>query len=169
MLINGTQFVMFGMGPGSAVNPSPSLLHRHNYAMQMMNQLDSWRSALLLYIGAPIAEEIQCRLLLFSVTVWIGERLAKRYEWMSRSTITWTAVTVSGLAFGFLHVVGGQGVTWWRPLLLQVFVDARTYVGLILAWVYWKRGLETSIIAHGIMNFFVIVVMSAAMVLLRLG
>jgi membrane protease YdiL (CAAX protease family) len=169
MLINGTQFFVFATGPGSLVSPSRGLLHRHNYAMRQMTLLDTWRSALLFYVGAPIAEEIQCRLLLFSAVVWFGERLAKRYEWLSRGIITWSAVAVSGVAFGFLHVVGGQGVTWWRPLYQQVFVDARTYVGLILAWVYWKRGLETSIVAHGVMNFLVIVVMGALFVLVRIA
>ena len=169
ILINGTQFFIFSFGPGSAASPSPALLRRHNYAMRQMNRLDSWRSALLLYVGAPIAEEIECRLLLFSAIVWIGERLAKRYGWPSRGMITWSAVALSGLAFGMLHVLGGQGVTWWRPLYQQVFVDARTYVGLILAWVYWKRGLETSMIAHGVMNFLVIIVMGAAFVLVQMG
>jgi len=169
ILINGTQFFMYGIGPGGSANPNPGLLHRHNYAMQMMNQLDSWRSILLLYVGAPIAEEIQCRLLLFSGVVWLGARLARRYQWLSRGMITWTAVALSGLAFGMLHVVGGQGVTWWRPLYQQLFVDARTYVGLVLAWVYWKRGLETAMIAHGMMNFVVIIVLGAALVFFRLG
>ena len=169
ILINGTQFLVFATGPVSSVNPSRGLLRRHNYAMRQMAKLDNWRSALLFYVGAPIAEEIQCRLLLFSAVVWLGERLMKRYEWLSRAMIAWSAVALSVLAFGFLHVVGGQGVTWWRPLYQQVFVDARTYVGLILAWVYWKRGLETSIIAHGVMNFLVIIVMGAVFVLARMG
>jgi membrane protease YdiL (CAAX protease family) len=168
ILINGTQFFVFGMSPGSLAKPSPSLLHRHNYAMRRMGELDTWRSALLLYVGAPIGEEIECRLLLFSVVVWLGQRLARRYQWLGRGIITWTAVALSGVAFGMLHVVGGQGVTWWRPLYQQVFVDARTYVGLILAWVYWKRGLETSIIAHGTMNFLIIIALGAAVVLVRL-
>jgi membrane protease YdiL (CAAX protease family) len=104
----------------------------------------------VLILAAPIREEIEFRLFIVSLLVWALGRLRKTQG--APRHLLWLVISISGIAFGLLHVVEGEGFVWWCPIYVQVFVDARTYIGGLLAWLYWNRGIETAIIAHMVLN-----------------
>ncbi len=161
-LIAVPQSLLFGSGPSAGTNPM--LLARRTHAVDVMNQLVTWRSIGVIILGAPIREEIVFRLLLVSVMGWLLGEFWKRD---ASNRVMWTTVVVSGLLFGLLHVMGGQSVAWWRPIYAQVFLDARTYVGMVLAWVYWKRGIEASIVAHATLNTIAPLIVGLAIFIIR--
>lgn len=106
-------------------------------------------------------EEILFRLFLFSGLACALYVLMKRGNRTSSQAPFWSAIAVSGFAFGFFHVLAGQSVAWWRPVYQQLLLDPRTYIGIVLAWVYWKRGIETSLLAHITLNVVLFVPISA--------
>ena len=148
------QFLVYGMGPRTAADAAR--LSRHRHVIEVLSQLRGWRSLPLLYFGAPIREEIEFRLLMLSGIVWIFGRIFHRSNPAKSSIVRWVAVVLSGLAFGFSHVVAGQSVAWWRPIYQQMFLDPRTYMGIVLGWAFWKHGIETSIATHVTMNVIII-------------
>jgi membrane protease YdiL (CAAX protease family) len=83
-------------------------------------------------------------------------RLWKSEEPLRSPQAMWTAAIVSGLTFGLLHIIGGQGVAWWRPIHAQLILDPRTYDGVVLAWLYWNKGVDSSIVAHSTKNVITI-------------
>ena len=67
----------------------------------------------------------------------------------------WASIVLSALVFSYGHIYLGKSVALWRPVYLQLILDPRTYVGIVLAWIYWNRGIETSIVAHSTTNLVV--------------
>jgi membrane protease YdiL (CAAX protease family) len=156
VLLAVSQVLVFG----SKHAVSSTALARHEAARTRMEGLISWRSVAYVCAGAPIQEEILFRLFLFSGLACPVQGLIKRGNQTSSKVPIWSAIVMSGLVFGLFHVLAGQSVAWWRPIYLQLFLDPRTYIGMVLAWVYWKRGIETSFIAHSTLNVAVFVPIS---------
>jgi len=165
MTLAVSQVLVFGLD--HAVNPEA--LARHEAARNRMQGLISVRSLAYVCAGAPMQEEILFRLFLFSgLALALGALMKPKHRTSSQAPI-WTAIVVSGFAFGFFHVLAGQSVAWWRPVYLQLFLDPRTYIGMVLAWVYWKRGIETSFIAHSTLNVVLFVPISALLWVVQPG
>lgn len=148
------QIMMYGMGPSHGVEPSR--LSRHMRAMDVMRHMRGWRWIGELFLGAPIREEIEFRLLFVSVIAWLVAKAARSDNPSHSRSIKWVALVTSGIAFGLFHIIGGQSVAWWRPMYQQIFLDPRTYIGIVLALTYWNRGIETSLAAHSAMNLILI-------------
>ncbi|HKM99104.1 MAG TPA: CPBP family intramembrane glutamic endopeptidase [Candidatus Binataceae bacterium] len=164
-LIVVPQLILFGSGPSAGA--SPALLSRRHHFVNLMTQLVTWRSVGVILLGAPIREEIVFRLLLVSALGWLLGEFWKHDGTVASTRIMWTTVVVSGLAFGLLHVMAGESVAWWRPIYAQVFLDPRTYIGMVLAWLYWKRGIEAAIVAHATLNAIGPIIVGLAIVVVR--
>lgn len=109
-----------------------------------------------------ISEELQLRLFLMTLLVWIGARLRRSGPSVA---VYWIAILVSALLFGAGHlpaatqVWGLDGVVIVRTLLLNGLG------GLVFGWLYWKRGLEMAMLGH----FCSDLVLHVAVPLLHLG
>jgi membrane protease YdiL (CAAX protease family) len=89
----------------------------------------------LLLSGAGIAEETTYRLVLLSAFWrWTGRR--------------WLAISVSSALFGAYHLSPLDGLyrTFWRFPASQFL--ASTLIGVVLGYVYVKRGYETAVLGH---------------------
>ena len=139
-----------GLKPPSGTHPG--LLEPHKKFLDDMKRLAGWQLFVVGVFGGPIAEELQFRLLLVSLLAWVFGRLWKSGDSARSPRAMWTAAITSGFTFGLLHIIGGQSVAWWRPIYAQLFLDPRTYDGIVLAWLYWNRGIESSIVAHMTLN-----------------
>jgi membrane protease YdiL (CAAX protease family) len=142
--------LLFGLT--AAAGAHPKLLRQHEHYMNMIKQLTGWQLLAVFAFGAPIGEEIQCRLFLVSVLAWLFGRLWKSKDPSRSPQVMWFSAIMSGLTFGLFHIIAGESVAWWRPIHVQLILDPRTYVGIVLAWLYWNRGIETSIVAHATLN-----------------
>jgi membrane protease YdiL (CAAX protease family) len=130
----------------------PRLLQQHKKFIDDLKHLAGWQLLVVGAVGAPIGEELEFRLLLVSLLAWAFGRLWKNEDPSRSPQAMWTSAIVSGLTFGLLHILGGQSAAWWRPIYAQLFLDPRTYDGIVLAWLYWNRGIESSIVAHATKN-----------------
>lgn len=100
----------------------------------------------MLLAGAGIAEETFYRLFVMS-GIW---RISKRPT---------VAILVSAILFGDYHLtpLGSLYLTFWEYPVYQFSV---TFLhGLIVGWVYQKKGLEAAILGHTLGDFIGAVIM----------
>jgi membrane protease YdiL (CAAX protease family) len=91
-------------------------------------------------ISGPIMEEIAFRLVLMSVVAWTTARFTD-----NRRTIFVVALGVSSGLFGLAHI-GYGGVD--SPLYKAGMAVKSAAAGLVLGWVFWRRGLPYSMVCH---------------------
>src|SRR5262245_37250900 len=104
-----------------------------------------WRGALASFYGR-IVEEVQSRLLLVSLFVWLLARLSRRQPG------TWifvVAIVLAALMFGIGHLPAAvaAGVAH-GPLPGSRIVVLNMLAGIVFGALYWKLGLEHAMVAH---------------------
>ena len=107
-------------------------------------------------VGFPIIEEIHFRLFLMTAIVWLITKLLRAPAGGLSASGWWTAIVIQGLLFGAIHAATGEGTLWWEPRVVQMLLEPRTVAGIVLGYVYWRWGLETSILAHVIADMSVL-------------
>jgi membrane protease YdiL (CAAX protease family) len=116
------------------------------------NQPIWWQTFLASFYGG-ISEEIQLRLFVLTVVVWLGSRLWQDEGCHPGRGVLWAATIVSTLVFGLGHLpmlsaslaAAGLSLT---PVLILSTLTTNGIGGIILGWLYWSRGLESAMIAH---------------------
>ena len=105
----------------------------------------AWRGALASFYGG-IVEEVECRLFVVSLLVWLlawlNDRQAKPWMFVS-------AIVLAALLFGAGHLAPAfaAGVAH-TPLTIVRLVLLNALVGLITGGLFWKYGLEHAMLAH---------------------
>jgi membrane protease YdiL (CAAX protease family) len=107
-------------------------------------------------VGFPIIEEIHFRLFLMTAIVWLITRLLRAPAGKLSASGWWTAIVIQGFLFGAIHAATGEGTLWWEPRGVQMLLEPRAFAGIVLGYVYWRWGLETSILAHVIADMSVL-------------
>jgi membrane protease YdiL (CAAX protease family) len=97
-------------------------------------------SAWSVVVSGPIIEEIGYRLILLAALAWVAARFTN-----SLGTITFVALGASSLLFGLAHIFYG-GVE--DPLYVVGMAVKSSAGGLLLGWVFWRKGLPYSIACH---------------------
>ncbi len=97
----------------------------------------------LLYGG--ITEEILMRFGLMTFVVWIAAKIFRSLG----PPAYWTGIAVSTLLFAVGHFpIVFMAVENPPPVLLLYILAGNAIGGLVFGWLYWKRGLESAILAH---------------------
>jgi membrane protease YdiL (CAAX protease family) len=103
--------------------------------------------ARLLYGG--ITEEVLLRWGLMTCVAWLMWRLRQRPGEAVRPPHVWIGILVSSLIFGLGHLPGAHfllgGLT---PSTLTWVIGVNTVFGLLFGWLFWRRGLESAMVAH---------------------
>ena len=107
-------------------------------------------------IGFPVIEEIHFRLFLMTVVVWTIATVTRPPAGRLSEAAWWTAILIQALAFGAVHGATGEGTLWWEPRMIQMLLEPRSIAGIVLGYVYWRQGLEASILTHIIADFSVL-------------
>ena len=107
------------------------------------NQMELTLAARFLYGG--ITEELLLRFGVMTLIVWIVFKLTKRLN----NTAYWIGIALSTILFAVGHFPAVFGVVP-NPstLLLSYILIGNSIGGVIFGWLYWKKGLESAIIAH---------------------
>jgi len=106
-----------------------------------------WKGFLASFYGG-IAEEVLLRLFIVSLIVWITFKIKKTKDGNPTNFGIWIAIILSAILFGIGHlpataqIVPLTGLVVFRAILLNGIG------GIIFGWLYWKKGLESAIIAH---------------------
>lgn len=104
-------------------------------------------------VSGPIMEEIAFRLVMLSGFAWIVGLFTG-----NRRTIFHVALGVSSSIFGVAHIFYG-GVE--SPVYAVGMTVKSAAAGLVLGWVFWRRGLPHSIACHGTANAVHLLLMPA--------
>lgn len=92
-----------------------------------------------------IAEELQLRLFLMTLLVWLMTLAGKHRP---KAALVWAAIVIAAIAFGLGHlpmaskIWGLDGFVVFRTVLLNAVG------GVVFGWLYWKRGIEMAMLGH---------------------
>ncbi len=106
----------------------------------------------LLYGG--ITEEILVRYGLMSFVIWL---LSKIFHFKHNS-IYWTGIILSALFFALGHLpIVYNSIQSPSLLLLFYIILGNSFAGILFGYLYWKKGLESAMIAHIISHLTMII------------
>ncbi|HJP86682.1 MAG TPA: CPBP family intramembrane glutamic endopeptidase [Gemmatimonadaceae bacterium] len=103
--------------------------------------------ARILYGG--ITEEVLLRWGLMTAFTWLAWRFFQRRRGAVKPGLTWLAISASALLFGAGHLPVAHYLIGSLNVPVVVFVvGVNATFGLLFGWLYWRRGLESAMIAH---------------------
>jgi len=100
------------------------------------------RCVIVLY--SAVTEELIYRLLIATLIAWLVARGLARVGRPSSSIAVWSGILVAAVLFGLAHVPNLADVP--HPYLRAITLNG--IAGIVLGWLYWRRGLEAAILAH---------------------
>jgi hypothetical protein len=106
-----------------------------------------WKRFLACFYGG-LCEEILMRLFLLSLVAWLLGKFWKTPSGFPASGAFWIANILVAVAFGAGHLPLASQLTVLTPLLVTIVISLNGIVGLGFGYLYWKRGLESAMLAH---------------------
>lgn len=110
-------------------------------------QPPAWKGFLASFYGG-IAEEIQLRLFVMSLLVWLGGFICRTSEGKPAPAIFWIANILAAVLFGLGHLPATSVIVPLTPLVITRAILLNGLIGIACGWLYWKRGLESAMVAH---------------------
>lgn len=107
----------------------------------------AWQGFLASFYGG-INEEIICRLFLMTLIAWLIFKIKKTENEKPTKTGMWLALILAAIIFGIGHLPALIATTTLTPLLITRVIILNSVGGIIFGWLYWKKGLESSMIGH---------------------
>jgi len=95
-----------------------------------------------------IGEEVMMRLFLMTVLVWLSFKLVKTADGKPTRAGVWLAIIITAVMFGVGHLPVTAAMTAITPLILARALLLNGIGGIVFGWLYWKKGLESAIVAH---------------------
>lgn len=110
-------------------------------------QPPAWQGFLASFYGG-ISEEVMLRLFVMSLLAWLGSFISKTAEGKPTSAVFWTANILAAVLFGLGHLPATAILIPLTPLVITRAIILNGLAGVAFGWLYWKRGLESAIVAH---------------------
>ena len=117
------------------------------------NYAPIWQKLLASVYGG-VAEEILMRLFLMTLFIWIGMKLFKKAEPSKVSIII--SIFLAAVIFGLGHLPITASVTEITPIVVSRAIILNGIGGIVFGWLFWKKGLESAIIAHFTADIFLL-------------
>jgi membrane protease YdiL (CAAX protease family) len=109
--------------------------------------VSAWKAFLASFYGG-IAEEVLLRLFLVSLFVWISFKIKKTKEGYPTDFGIWLSIILAALFFGLGHLPATAQITSLTGAVIIRAIVLNSIGGIIFGWLYWKKGLESAMIAH---------------------
>ena len=107
-----------------------------------------------LYARVPyggITEEVLLRWGLMTVLAWLAWRFVQGKRGAAGAGLVWLGIVASALLFGIGHLpVASYLVGSLTAVVVFFVVGVNAAFGLLFGWLYWRRGLESAMIAHAL-------------------
>lgn len=119
----------------------------HGISASMTSNARSSPGPLLGFLASfegGITEELLLRLLVMSVIAWVLSRIWRTMP----PAIFWTANIAAAVLFGLGHLPATAALVALTPIVITRAVVLNGVVGVVAGWLYWRRGLESAMIAH---------------------
>lgn len=107
----------------------------------------AWKGFLASFYGG-IVEEVLLRLFVMSLFAWIGSFINKSSDGKPTSAVIWIANILAAVLFGLGHLPATATLLPLTPLVITRAIVLNGLAGIGFGWLYWKRGLESAMIAH---------------------
>jgi membrane protease YdiL (CAAX protease family) len=107
----------------------------------------AWKGFLASFYGG-IVEEILLRLFLMSLLAWLGSFFRKTPDGKPVNGVFWMANILAAIIFGIAHLPATATILPLTPLVVARAVVLNGVAGIAFGYLYWKRGLESAMIAH---------------------
>lgn len=120
----------------------------------------AWQTLLAAFYGG-ITEEILMRLFLMSLFIWIGMKLFKLSK-PPRALIV-VAIILAAVIFGLGHLPVTASLTALTPMVVSRAIVLNGLGGLVFGWLFWKKGLESAMIAHFTADVFLLTLLPRLM------
>lgn len=100
----------------------------------------------ILYGG--ITEELLLRWGFMSFLVWLGWLLLRRSGSHPPGGLVWTAIILSAILFGIGHLPAMATLVPLNAIIVMRTVLLNAIGGVVFGWLYWRRSLESAMVAH---------------------
>ena len=127
--------------------PQSARRSAHGLADCFRGAMPVWKRFLACFYGG-LCEETLMRLFLLSLVMWLLGKFWKAPSGLPASGAFWTANILVAVAFGAGHLPLASQLTVLTPLLVTAIISLNGIVGLGFGYLYWKRGLESAMLAH---------------------
>lgn len=144
------QSIWLGVASGLAIILADYLFTMAGVQLSLaIDTQTAWWMGLLASFYGGIGEEIVLRLFFMSFLVWLLSKTIKSSKpAKERNILMWSAILLATIVFGLGHLPITASLT-----TLTAGVIARALVlngigGLVFGYLFWKKGLESAMIAH---------------------
>lgn len=100
---------------------------------------------LIRFLYGGITEEILLRWGILSLIIWVFKLIFKD----TKPLFWWLSIFISSILFGMGHLpitfILIKNVT---PFLIFFIISSNALFGIVAGWLFWKKGLEYSMLAH---------------------
>jgi len=117
------------------------------FARSSLRHVKPWHGLLASLYGG-ITEEVLLRLFLLSVVALAIRWLASRAATELPVAVFWSANVIAALVFGAAHLPATAALVPLEPLVVVRALVLNGVIGLSCGWLYWRRGLESAMLAH---------------------
>jgi hypothetical protein len=111
-----------------------------------------WKRIIVGLYGG-IDEEILARLFLLSLFAWLGTKLFQKREAGLSARVFWIANMVAAILFGLGHLPSASMVMHITPAVVALALVLNGIPAVTFGYLYWRRGLESAMIAHFCADF----------------
>ena len=67
---------------------------------------------------------------------------------IENNLLMWTSIIIAAIIFGLGHLPVTSALTTITPLVIARAIILNGIGGVVFGWLYWKKGLESAMIAH---------------------
>jgi membrane protease YdiL (CAAX protease family) len=142
---------------GVATPPLILLVDRLLFAGVSMERLRAFAAQpladkLQIVASAGLIEELVFRVIISTLVAWLAYLVIRR-----QTAAIWLGIAVAAVFFGLAHVANLANVP--HPYLRAIVLNG--IAGIVLGWLYWRRGLEWAVLAHLIADSVMYLVLPA--------
>jgi membrane protease YdiL (CAAX protease family) len=117
----------------------------------------AWKGFLASFYGG-IGEEVLLRLFLVSLFVWLTFKIKKTKDGLPTDFGTWLSIILAAIVFGLGHLPVASQIMPLTGLVVVRTIVLNGLAGIVFGWLYWKKGLESAMIAHFLADIFLHVI-----------
>jgi len=124
-----------------------------------------WQGFLASFYGW-ISEEIVMRLFFMTLIIWIISKFTRsKDKIIENNWIIWISIIIATILFGIGHLPITASLTTITPLVVIRALLLNGIGWIVFGWLYWKKGLESAIIAHFSADIIIQVVLPLTLLL----
>jgi membrane protease YdiL (CAAX protease family) len=116
-----------------------------------------WKRVGVCFYGG-IVEEVISRLFLLTLLGWLGTKVFQKQKARMSPVTFWSANIIAAILFGLGHLPNAAMVMHITPTVVVLALALNGIAAIPFGYLYWKRGLESAMVAHFCADFVIYVV-----------